>query len=260
VRPHRLLLVVVGVFLTRPTRATAQPPVSWIGLSLGLEQAAQRNPGASPYGYSGFGLGGDLRYVRRRTRSSFDVGIGASHESLHSEISHDGAPSESVFGVTVDAGLTRAIGPAAGRFRWSAGAAFASRVEYTEHAYAGPFGQSDKFGFLTIGLGPALRTDVHLGTRTLSNLVRVPVVNWIDYPYSNGKANGAHVVLAFASLNTLRAVDDELTYRAGHVGDRGVTWRYRVSYLRYHLAEPRVFAEQSFALALDFPFRRGGRS
>jgi hypothetical protein len=140
-----------------------------------------------------------------------------------------------------------------GRVDWRAGAAADWRLAHLRHDYSGTFASSSDFGFLAISLAPALSATISARGGTLANRIAMPVATFIDYPYSNAKAHGEKVRLQFATLDRLQALENDLTYRRGQL-----TWRYRFSFMRYVVDEPRVFANQALALELDV-FRWGTR-
>jgi hypothetical protein len=230
----------------------AQQPATSLSAALGVEQSASRNPGASPYIYRGIGLVGTLRLTRRSEHSEWDVELDGSRGTLRSRASQGGLPREVFTGAALGGGWLRRV-RSTGPVEWRAGASANWRLAHLRHDYTGMFATSSDFGFLAVHLAPAASAALPVRGGTLANRVAAPVVTFIDYPYSNAKAHGERVRLRFATLDRLQAIENDLTYRRGPW-----TWRYRFSFMRYVVGEPRVFANQSLALERD-AFRRGAR-
>ena len=130
---------------------------SSLGVTVGAAQTAQRNPGASPYAYSGAGMSGELRYARESGRAGLDVRFGASFATLRSAITSGSKPVEELTSATISAGYVRPLGDTTARLRWQIGGRLSARFTETQHIYATPFAYSDDFGFYVVTLGPELR-------------------------------------------------------------------------------------------------------
>ncbi len=251
--PIRTIFACAALALAAP-RSPAQS-VSWLWASAGVEQSAQRNSGESPYVYSGFGGTLTLGYGRDTRAASFDISAAGSLGSLTSSVTTGIADHG-----TGDLSL-RTLHALAAHFAgasWMLGARLDGTVDATTQRYP-LYGLTDDFGYLDLGLAPAVRTIYRWKNATITNDLSVPVASFIDVPYSNSRAQGSHVTMAFASLSTLQAFDDEISYRVGPADARHMAWIYRVSLLRYALVDSRRFARQSLSLAFDVPVSRSRR-
>jgi hypothetical protein len=136
-----------------------------------------------------------------------------------------------------------------------AGAYLGATTDVTEHQYAGRPEPSDEFGYGAIELGPAVRASFRVKHATISNDLAVPLVNVVDFPYANLKMAGS-VHLRFATLPRLIVFDDAVSYGIGDGTKRNVRWTYRLTWLRYDLADTRTFVRHSLSLVMNFPTRR----
>jgi hypothetical protein len=114
------LVVLPAALLPFARGVAAQPPPSALTVSLGLQQSASRNPGASPYVYSGFGLDGAVRYGRWSERADWDVELRGARATLHSRISDGARPREVVTAAMLGARYLRRF-RASERVEWRAG-------------------------------------------------------------------------------------------------------------------------------------------
>jgi hypothetical protein len=242
-RTLAMLALTVGADLGAQSRSS-------LGVTFAAEHDAQRNPGASPYAYSGSGMGGELRYTRWNAGTAFDVRLGASSATLRSAITGGGKPIEELTSATISAGYARPVGDTTARLQWQIGARLSARFTATRHLYASPFTYSDDFGFYGIGVGPELHASIPVRRSRLTNRLSVPLVTLIDYPYSNLKASKGDLSFAFPPKAVL--LENELSYRVGSIRKRGIAWRYQLSFLRYDLGDPRLFAQQLVGLEVHW--------
>jgi hypothetical protein len=225
---------------------------SSLGITVAAEHDAQRNPGASPYAYSGGGIGGELRFTRWNADAAFDARLGTSFATMRSAITTNSRPIEELQSATVSLGYARPVGDTSGTVKWQLGGRLSARFTHTQHEYSAPFSFTDEFGFYVMGLGPELHTSLPVRRSRLTNRLSVPVLTLIDYPYSNLKASKDD--LTFAVPSKVILVENELSYRVGSIRTRGIAWRYHVSFMRYALDEPRLFAQQSVGLEVSWLF------
>ena len=230
---------------------------SSLGVAVTAEHDAQRNPGASPYAYSGGGFGGELRYARSSAASVVDARLGASFATMRSAITTNGKPTEELTAATISLGYLKPAGDSSANVQWWLGARLAARFAHTQHEYAAPFSFSDEFGFYVVGLGPELQASLPVRRSRLTNRLSVPLLAFIDYPYSNLKASRND--LSFAVPPKALLVENELSYTVGSFARRGISWRYQVSFMRYALTDTRLFAQQSVGLEVSWIFGGPGR-
>lgn len=237
------------------SRPAAAQSTSWLHAGAGVEQSAQRNPGESPYVYSGLGGTFTLGYARDTRATSFDISAAGSLGSLTSSVT-TGTAAHGTFDLSL-----RALHAFDARFAgasWMLGARVDGIVDVATQHYP-LYGLTDDFGYVDLGLGPALRTTYRVKNAAITNDLSIPVASAIDLPYSNSRAQVPNVTFAFATLSSLQALDDEVKYSVGSVGTRRVTWIYRVSLLRYARVDSRRFARQSLSLEFDLPVSRNRR-
>ena len=244
----------LGFVVAMSAEVSAQSRSS-VGVTFAATHDAQRNPGASPYAYSGGGMSGELRYARWNQSAAIDVRLGASFSTLRSAITAGGRPIEELNSGTISAAYLRPLGDSIARLRWQIGGRLAARFAHTTHVYATPFTYSDDFGFFIVGLGPELHASLPVRRSRLTNRLSVPLLNLIDYPYSNLKASTSDVSVAFPPKAV--ALENELVYRVGAIRRRGIAWRYQLSFLRYDLADARLFAQQLVGLEVSWVFGGG---
>lgn len=239
VRALALLVAFAGA-----ARAGAQAHSS-IRLGAGIEQSAQRNPAESPYIYSGFGWTASLGYSRVAPSSAIEVAVAGGLGSLSSDVAK-GRASHGLAEINLE--YVRKTGVRLANAHWMVGGSLSGVVEATRHQYP-LYAGDDDFGYFRTGFGAALRTTWQWRNASVTNDLAIPLVNLIDFPYSNAKAHGEAVRFSLAGPASLQAFDDAISYRVGAEGTRGVVWTYRVSVMRYRYDDSRRFARQSLSMA-----------
>jgi hypothetical protein len=225
---------------------------TFLRLSLGIDQAAQSNPRASAYTYTGWGQAVGLDLARQRPRSSLELTTLVEGGGLHSEATgNDGTR------VVLRAGTRwlRAVG-APGATSWMVGPDLSLLADVAQIQFKRS-GFSDEFGYGLIGLAPALRTGRNLRGGRLTNDFAFTTFGFIDSPWANLKAHPHHLDLKFVGPSSLLAFDEALSYCIACDRSRSLTWTWRLSILRYADAgDTRRFARQSLSVTANMPIRR----
>jgi hypothetical protein len=253
----RQALVPAGSLLLTLLLPAALPAQSvvWLRGAVGVEQAAQHNPGESAYTYSGFGPTVLLGVGRETPASALGLTLDLGLASLRSDVTGERSDRAAA---ALDARYLRRVGWSPGGTEWMFGVAVNGTVDGVRDRYAA-YNSSDVFGYVAIGAGPAARTIWRVAGATVTNDLTVPLASFVDLPYSDGRMNGEALHLRPVSVAEWRAVADGVSLRFGRDGAPHVAWTYRVSYFTYELGQPRRYARQSLTAVLSVPVRSGPR-
>jgi hypothetical protein len=105
-----------------------------------------------------------------------------------------------------------------------------------------------------VTLAPAVRWTREIGRGELNASLAVPLLAWVDRPFSDVRYANQFVDFRYASPAQMRAANGAVSYTFNPRSRWGVTAVYRADAMQLHEAQPVRRFTQSLALALTTHF------
>lgn len=247
--PMTACLSVAAFHIAFAQTDSLRAPHNDLVLSLGATQIEQLDATASPLRFGGQGYDATARY----TRSSGLYTLSASLDGGPSRLSPLASPTHITERVTAGElriAIRRSLAESTPAARLSVGADVATMLSVTTHHYDDPTASVSDFviGSITIGPSVAWRQSIGAGTGTIQ--FGVPLVGFVDHPYSDTRTATTLIDARFATASTIRGVSASVSYAPALSRRVGVEYAYRLRTLQYADVQPLRSVSQAISVGL----------
>jgi len=221
-------------------------------LSVGAFNEFRRDDADSPLAYGGTGFDARLDYVRRRGTRRWYFALAAGNATIVPRQFSAESGSEEAFGAyTLEAGTDWTLRGGSGRAGdFALGVQFGASVTVARHLYQSQEITEQTFDLATLTLAPALRWTRRLGAGVLTASVALPLVAWVDHPYSDVRFANQFVDFRFVPVTEFRQVDGVVAYDISPHTTYGFTIAYRVGAVELDDLQPVRRVSQTFTVAV----------
>ena len=237
---------------------TTLPAGQFAGVSAGLADGGRIDQTASPLRYAGHGF--DIALTWGRTFAPFSIVASLQGDARRlSPLDGSGSSSENVtegkFSVAV---LRPNRGALLGASDLSAGIGFAAGASVVDHTYANAGKLLSEYLFATATLGPVIAWSRALGGGRLTADAAMPLLAFVDHPYSDIRGKSAPLSFRFASLSNYRELNGGLSFSRPVSRTMGIVYAYHVGVVHFDDDQPVRSVTQRISVGLTT--KLGGRA
>jgi hypothetical protein len=246
--------------------ARAQPggdsTLRTLTISLGGVVENRRDDADSPLAYSGNGPGARIAYDWDRPARRGFVSLTAAGATLtpSRSVQAPSIPLKETFSVySLDAVMDWPLrGNAAHLDQFALGVEFGGTFTLARHLYAGQVGAQQDFDLGVITLAPTARWTRRVGAGEVGASLALPLLAWVDQPYSDVRFSQQLANIHFAPLSQFHQANGELSYAFRTESRFGVTATYRLDVVDLEGLQPvrRVSQSLSIGIVRRFGVRR----
>jgi hypothetical protein len=223
-------------------------------ISLGVVQENRRDYADSPLAYAGYGPSARVAYDWGHAARSGFVSFTAGGAPLtpSRSVQEPDIPLKEAFSVyALEAGMDWPLrGNAARRDQFALGVEFGATFTLARHFYAGQVLGQEDFDLGVITLAPTARWTRRIGTGEFGASLALPLLAWVDHPYSDVRFAQDFADIHFAPLSQFRQANGELSYSFRPGSRFGVAAIYRFDVVELEDLQPVRRVSQSISIGV----------
>ena len=229
-----------------------------INVSVGIAEAGRIDETASPLRYSGHGADFSVGWARNFAPFSIVASLEGGTRSLTPIDGADDSSQHLTEGA-LDVALLKAVSHSASAGDFKAGIEFTAGAAVNEQTYPGADGFRADFLLAAASLGPEAAWAHALGGGELSANIGVPLVAFVDHPFSDIRGEHAPLSFRFTSVENYRGFRGGLRYTHAVSRTTGIVYAYRIGFLHFDDEQPVRAVTQSLSIGIVQQISRGAR-